>query len=143
MKEFKRATTHSMEVFRDLNTNNWIYITEKGYLAATPAKGPKLGGNNTPKLSHSIDLGVRKGGEKDWKEAKKFGVEVYVDPSTGNLVYICETGSMAVIAEDPATKVTGDGKDPEWLHGLDLKIRKARRIRLQQGHQDHRRRSLS
>ena len=33
-----------MEIFRDGNTGNWIYITEKGYVAATPAKGGKISG---------------------------------------------------------------------------------------------------
>ena len=50
--------------------------------------------------------------------------EVYSDPSTGNLIYICETGSLAVIAEDPAAKVTGDAKAFDHLHGLDLKGRR-------------------
>src|SRR5207302_9154517 len=38
-EKFENAKVHSMEVFRDPNTDNWIYITEKGYLAVAAAKG--------------------------------------------------------------------------------------------------------
>lgn len=121
-KEFSRQTAvHSMEVFRDSNTDNWIYITEKGLISATPAKGPKGAGAKAPKWSHSVDLMVRKGGDKDWKNAHKFGIEVYADPNTGNLIYISETGAIAVI---PGEAVTAEGKAPDWLHGLDLACRK-------------------
>jgi len=122
--EFKDATRHALEVFRDTNTENWLYITEKGFLAVAPAKGAKAPvGNKAPELSHSFDLQVRKAGLRDWKEAKKSGVEVYRDLSTGNLVYITEQGCMAVIAEDPTSKASN--KNAEWLYGLDLKSRKA------------------
>jgi len=122
-KEFSRETkVHSMEVFRDPATDNWIYITEKGLLSATPAKIAKATGNRMPKWSHAFDLRVRKGGEKDWDKATKYGVEVYADLNTGNLIYICETGSIAVVPGDAVT--TAEGKEPEWLHGLDLACRK-------------------
>jgi hypothetical protein len=123
---WKDAKVHSVEVFHDTNTDNWIYVSEKGYLAATSAKGapPAPGDPAAPRLSHSVDLNVRLAGDKEGKETKRFGVEVYLDPNTGNLVYVCETGSIAVIREDPASKVVGAGKDPKLLHGLDLKIRK-------------------
>lgn len=125
-KEFTKATkVHSMEVFRDPNTDNWIYITEKGLVAATSAKGTRASaGSRAPKWSHSVDLNVRPGGEKDWKSAKKFGIEVYLDQSTGNLIYISETGSIAVIAESADAKPITQGKAPLWLHGLDLACRK-------------------
>ena len=44
-----------------------------------------------------MDLRVRKGGVKEWKDAAKFGIEVYRDNTTGNLVYISETGAIAVV----------------------------------------------
>jgi hypothetical protein len=38
VKEFKKDTkVHSMEIFRDPNTGNWLFITETGNLAAVPA----------------------------------------------------------------------------------------------------------
>ena len=122
-KSFTKETkVHSMEVFLDPNTENWLYITEKGNLASTGAKTKAGGGNAAPKWLHSVDLSVRKGGVKEWKGAAKFGVEVYRDGNTGNLIFISETGQIAVSPE--ATPVKGDGKAPEWLHGLDLSCRK-------------------
>jgi hypothetical protein len=122
-KAFTKATKiHSMEVFRDPNTGNWLYITEKGSIAATTAKSTPAAGAAPPKWIHSVDLSVRKGGVKEWKGAAKYGVEVYRDSNTGLLIFISETGSIAVAPETVTVK--GDGKAPDWLHGLDLSCRK-------------------
>jgi hypothetical protein len=124
-KEFTKSTTvHSMEIFKDGNTGNWIYVTEKGYLAVAPSGGKAAaGGNKAPKWVHSVDLLCRKGGVKEWKDAQKFGIEVYRDGNTGNLIYICENGAIAAITEGDAK--LGDSKAPDWLHGLDLACRKS------------------
>ncbi|GIW82538.1 MAG: hypothetical protein KatS3mg105_4345 [Gemmatales bacterium] len=51
-----------------------------------------------PKFSHGLTLGVRKSDEPDFtKDTKKYGVEVFVDQNNGNLIYISETGSIAVV----------------------------------------------
>ncbi len=51
-----------------------------------------------PKWLHGLDLRVRKGGEADFtKDTRKFGIEVFRDQSTNNLVYVSETGSIAVV----------------------------------------------
>ena len=51
-----------------------------------------------PKWLHGLDLRVRKAGEADFtKETRKIGIEVFRDESTNNLVYISETGSIAVV----------------------------------------------
>jgi len=42
------------------------------------------------KWYHGLDLKARKGGETEWKDAKKYGVEVFEDANNGNLVYITE-----------------------------------------------------
>lgn len=122
---FDKARVHSMEVFRDPNADNWIYVTEQGFIASATAKSKSAGSSERkPKWTHSVDLRVRKGGVKDWKEAMKYGIEVYRDNSTGNLIYICETGNIAVIPDATETKPGLEGKAPEWLHGLDLACRK-------------------
>jgi hypothetical protein len=122
-KAFTKDTkVHAMEVFLDPNCDNWLYITEKGNLAATVAKTKPTGAGGAPKWLHSVDLSVRKGGVKDWSTATKYGVEVYRDGNTGNLIFISETGAIAVAPE--TTPVKGEGKAPEWLHGLDLSCRK-------------------
>ncbi len=125
-EKFENAKIHSMEVFRDPNTENWVYITEKGYLAVASAKARITpGADKKPHWAHSVDLRVRKGGVKDWKDATKFGIEVYRDNTTGNLVYISETGAVAVLPDANDTKAGTEGKAPAWLHGLDLPCRKS------------------
>lgn len=125
-KEFTKDTkVHAMEVFRDPNTDNWVYITETGLLASTSAKVKGTAGTTkAPKWIHSVDLMVRKGGVKDWKDATKYGIEVYRDNTNGNLVYITEKGAIAVVPDVSETKPGAEGKAPEWLHGLDLSCRK-------------------
>jgi len=127
-QEFTKSTkVFGLEVFLDPNVNNWIYITENGKIATTPLKkGATVSSSNlqAPKWLHSVDLRCRKGGVKEWTDAPKYGIEVYRDNNTGNLIYICETGAIAVLPEGTPTK--GDeGKAPLWLHGLDLSVRES------------------
>ena len=124
-EKFDTAKVHAMEVFRDPNTDNWVYVTERGYVAvaAAKSKGPP-GGDKKPKWTHSVDLRVRKGGVKPWKDAAKIGIEVYRDNTTGNLIYISEIGAIATIGDASDGKPATEGKAPEWLHGLDLACRK-------------------
>ena len=62
----------------------------RDYLYAQEAKGPKW--------SHGLMLRARKGDEPDFtKDTKKYGVEVFVDENNGNLIYISEAGSIAVV----------------------------------------------
>jgi hypothetical protein len=123
-KEFLKSTkVHSLEIFRDPNSDAFLYITEDGVIAACPAAGRASFNNKSPQWDHSIDLNVRKGGEKDWKSASKVGIEIYRDPNTGNLIYVTDAGAIAVIAEAAESK--DKEKAPSWLHGLDLAVRKA------------------
>ncbi len=127
-KDFAKDTrVWSLEVFLDSNAGNWVYITEKGTLAACPAptgsKAP-TGGLKAPTSLQGVDLGSRKGGVKEWKEAGKYGLEVYRDNNTGNVIYICETGAVAVLAEKDS-KATAKDKAPVHLHGLDLQCRQS------------------
>ena len=50
-----------------------------------------------PQWTHALDLKCRKGREEDFDKAKVYGVEVFKDPNTNNLIYISETGSIAVV----------------------------------------------
>jgi hypothetical protein len=47
-----------------------------------------------PKWMHGVDLNVRPG-----EKSRKYGIEVYRDEHNGNLIYISETGSIAVVPE--------------------------------------------
>jgi hypothetical protein len=51
-----------------------------------------------PDWKHGMELRVRKAGEADFnKDTKKYGIEVFRDENNGNLIYITETGSIAVV----------------------------------------------
>ncbi len=124
-KEFTKETkVFSLEVFRDPNLDTWLFVTDQADLAATTAKTKGGGAARAPKWLHSFDLSSRKGGVREWKDSTKYGIEVYQDDNSGDLLYVCgETGAIAAI---PArAEVKGDGKAPDWLHGLDLACRKA------------------
>src|SRR5947209_518247 len=82
-QEFTKDTkTYSLEVFRDGNTGNWLYVTEAGKLASAAGKKdfaapPSL---KAPQWLHSMDLRSRKAGVKEWtKETPAYGIEVYRD----------------------------------------------------------------
>jgi hypothetical protein len=127
--EFTKAKAHAMEVFHDGNSGNWVYITEKGVVAV--ARGPRTFSRppspKPPVWLHSMDLRCRKAGQKDWDKDKTpiYGLEVYRDANTGNLIYISDTGSIAIVSDVEEPKESPEkGKAPEWLHGLDLQVRK-------------------
>jgi hypothetical protein len=55
--------------------------------------------SKAPRWLHGLDLRVRRGGEAEFtKETRKFGIEVFRDENNGNLVYVSDTGSIAVVA---------------------------------------------
>lgn len=69
-----------------------------GWLVAQQT--PLVYAQNTkaPTWLHGLEFRVRKADEKDFTPTtKKWGVEVFKDENTGNLVYISETGSIAVV----------------------------------------------
>jgi hypothetical protein len=61
------------------------------------ALGQPAAASKTPKHLHGWNLKARKPDETDWDNAKKFGLEVFKDENNGNLIYISETGSIAVV----------------------------------------------
>lgn len=87
-----------VEVFEDTNAKNLVYLCETGSIAVVPA-GTDVQAGKQPRWSHAFTLKARKPGEKDFEKAAKFGVEAFVDQNTGNTVYICETGSIAVVGK--------------------------------------------
>jgi hypothetical protein len=124
-KEFTEKTkVWAMEVFYDPNVTpgNWLYVTENAAVAATTGPAPAGGALKAPKWVHSVDLRCRKGGVRDWKDATPFGIEVYRDTNTSNLIYISDPGYIAVVPEGQTPDKTD--KAPDWLHGLDLSCRR-------------------
>ncbi|MGH7226697.1 MAG: hypothetical protein ACRELF_26065 [Gemmataceae bacterium] len=51
-----------------------------------------------PTWLHGFNVKSRKASEYDFnKDTKKLGIEVYKDEENGNLIYVSETGSIAVL----------------------------------------------
>src|SRR5262249_14663905 len=125
-KGFDKARTFGVECFRDENNAHWVYISEVGSIAALPgaASAKPEAKSKAPTWMHGLDLKCRKGGEKGFDKAKAFGVEAFRDENNGNWIYIAETGAIAVVPGNPEAK-GGESKTPTWMHGLDLKCRKA------------------
>ncbi len=124
-KEFSKDTKKfGVEVFKDGNTGGLIYVTEAGVIAASPSAPPtppEPDKVKAPKALYGMSLRVRKAGEADFGDkTKRVGVEVFRDENTGWLVYISETGSLAVV---PAPATVQSGKGVTWKHAMELKAR--------------------
>lgn len=87
-----------VEVFRDNNTNGLVYVSETGSIATAPLPEKVESGKGVT-WQYGLKLKARPGGEEKWENAKAYGVEVFKDNNTGYLVYISETGSIAVLAK--------------------------------------------
>lgn len=96
-KDFTKATkVFSIEVFKDPNSGGLIYLSEQGFIATAVAPAG-MKDNQGLAWSHAMNLKARKGGEKEFSNAAKYGIEVFTDKNSGHTVYICETGSIAVV----------------------------------------------
>jgi hypothetical protein len=87
-----------IEVFQDPNAGVMLYISQTGHIATAPLTG-KLREEKGVTWKGAMNLKARKAGETDFEKAKKFGVEVFQDNRTGNLVLIAENGSIAVVSK--------------------------------------------
>lgn len=127
-KTFTKDTRRvGVEVFLDENNDNQVYVTEGGAVAVVPARlASKSDSGKGPDWQHGVELPVRKAGVKEIdKDTKTFGLEVFLDGDSGNLVYIGETGAIAVVPGKFA-KATDEGKakDATRKHAVDLSVRK-------------------
>jgi hypothetical protein len=86
-----------VEVFEDPNANVFFYLTQFGHVATAPNPGKVPPEARGVTWKGAIALKARKGGDKTFDSAKKYGIEVFQDNRTGNLIFICETGSIAVL----------------------------------------------
>jgi len=124
-----KAKDYAIEVFKDENNGELIYITSAGHIAVVPAAYAQdtvleKGRPKKPTFLHGHDIACRKAGEDKFdKETKKYGVEVYRDENNGNLLYLTERGTIAVVPGKLAGKEAGKGKTS--LYGLDMEVRKA------------------
>ena len=89
-------------MFRDENTGNLIYITETGFDCggAWALGGP--GEVAAAGVEDAMELRARKAGEKEFTGTTKgYGIEVFRDKNNGNLVYITDVGTVAVLTARP------------------------------------------
>jgi hypothetical protein len=58
----------------------------------------QAGKTKDPSWLYGLNLKARKSTEDDFtKDTKKYGIEVFKDENNNNLIYISETGSIAVV----------------------------------------------
>jgi hypothetical protein len=113
----------SVEVYRDENTGNRVYVSHTGFLAVLPAgKAPAGKPLQPPRALYRLKLKVRPYAEVELKY-HHYNVEVYRDDNAAALLYVAANGALAVI---PAGKAAAARKSepPEWSHVLALKARK-------------------
>jgi hypothetical protein len=116
----------SSEVFKDVNTDQLVYISEAGSIAVTPGASISAASKiKDPVWFHGLDVKVRKVGEKEFSDkTKKVGLEVYKDENTNHLFYITDAGRIAVVPAGSASK-PDEVKPPTWFHAFEVKVRKA------------------
>ncbi len=92
-----------IEAFWDENSENFLYVSETGSIAAVPY----VSGNKPPELkpvdrlvptsqAHRIVLTHTPGRDDGDREGARYNIEVYKDDVTGNTLYVCESGDIAV-----------------------------------------------
>ncbi len=121
--DFAKAKKFGVDVSKDGNTGGLIYVTETGSIATTAAPAAPPGeAVKAPKALHGMKLQARKADEGDFtSQTRSYAVEVYSDPNSGALLYICDTGALAT-APQPTAVQTKMGV--RWDHSFLVKARK-------------------
>lgn len=116
----KNTRKIAVEVFRDENTGNLVYVSETCAVAvvAAPKEAPKKAPET--RWLYRLNLKVRAPGFEF--ETLKCNVEVYREADSGRLIYLAENGTLAVSAPGKEFKAK-EAKEPKWTHGLELKVR--------------------
>ena len=123
-----KTVKFGLECYIDENNSNLLYITETGSLGVVPAKfaKPTRGKPKGAPLLHGMNLPVRKAGDKNFtRDTKKYGVDVFEDSNNNTVIYLSETGAIAVAPRDLVNKDASSGKEPDWQHGMNLSARTA------------------
>lgn len=109
-----------VEVYRDAAGDALIALTSTGGLAVTGAAGRPADSRVRWLAAHDL--------KRDTKP-QPLGVEAFTEASTGRLIYVSETGSIAFAAA-PAKPADGEAT---FHHALTLQVRKATETRFGPG----------
>jgi hypothetical protein len=110
-----------VEFFHDEGTKSIIVISETGSISVAKAPTAAFGTDKKCEWKTAHDLHCRKAGEPEFtQKTKKWGVETFQDRGTNELLYVCESGSVA-LAPVPGDLVTNRG--PKWHHAMEPKVR--------------------
>jgi hypothetical protein len=124
-ENFTPGQRYGVEIYRDENNGNLIYVSETGSVAALPM-GTVIG-TQAPKgakFSHGLSMRYRKAREEGFTDDQRYGVEVYKDENNGNVIYISETGSICVLPGGMTASTPPKGA--KFSHGLSLQVRRAK-----------------
>jgi hypothetical protein len=118
----EKVHSFRVETFLDRQRNNWIYLSETGSLAVSP-RTKDFGAEEKVVPLYSIELRARKPGEADFTDATAMrALAVKHDPLSDSLVYISDSGSIAVAK---AKVPTGAPKNFTHLTHYGFAARKA------------------
>ncbi len=118
-QDWPKARKTGVELFHDEATDAIIAISDTGAIAVTRAAAVSKDHKSEWKTAH--DLACRKAGEAEFtQKTKKWGVELFHDRGTNRLLYVCESGSLA-LAPVPGSLITTGG--PKWHHALEPRVR--------------------
>jgi hypothetical protein len=120
-----KTKKYGCEVYFDTVTNQVMYISETTSLSVLGMASFTNTKTKEPTWLHGLKLKARKAAEADFtKDTTKYGIEVFKDENTGLLIYVTETGSIAVVKPTGSAAPSTEVKAPEWSHCLVLKCRK-------------------
>jgi hypothetical protein len=91
----EKTKKFGLEVYKDENSGQLIYLSETGSVAVVPPPA-KMTDKAGVTWKHALVIKARPVGV-DFAKAPKYGIEVIEDNNTGHLIYISETGSIAVL----------------------------------------------
>ncbi len=122
-QNFANAKAIGVDVSKDGNAGDLIYVSEGGQIAVGRAPAAPPGANpKRPRSLHGLSIKSRKSNEGDFTpKTRVYSAEVFEDPNANLLVFICETGSLSVVPYGGSVKMN---QGLLWSHALTLGARK-------------------
>jgi hypothetical protein len=121
-RDFVKASPRvGVEVYRDDNAGQLVYISDHGSIAVAPVGKTAPKTDRKPRSLYRLPLKVRQ--DDSFLEPLKCTVEVYLDENSGLLVYITAGGALAVVGAEKVAEVEKPG-EAKWSHAFHLPARK-------------------